>query len=309
MDTAGVNSDTIGDINTGHQLVIVAIPSETDPVRQYSSEKEPHLTLLYLGDPGFDSSQFELVTGYVEHAASLLSPFYLNVENRDVLGDKQADVLFFSERWAKGVAAFRTNLLRNDLISKAYASTNQFEEWNPHLTMGFPGSPAKKDTREYPGFTDVCFDRVAFWVGDYTGPTFKLEYPEYDMDAVMAQTEQGRAAVDDVLEHFGVKGMHWGVRTSRGGTPPSHYVPSQDAANVASSKAKVRAGGTKTLSTKELQDLVTRLNLEQQFTKLQPSGQKKAGKIISDILLNVGKQQATKLASDLATKQIANLLK
>jgi 2'-5' RNA ligase len=296
--------------SNAHQIVIVALPSENDAVRKFSSEKEPHLTLLYLGDPGFDSSQLDLVAGYVEHAASELSPFYLTVESRDVLGDQKADVLFFSKTWSKNVDTFRSQLLKNDTISKAYLAADQFDEWNPHLTMGFPATPAKPDTREYPGFTYVEFDRIALWNGDYTGPTFKLKYPEYGMGIEVAQSDQGKAAMNEVISHFGIKGMRWGVRTSRGGTPASTHKPSTDAETVDASKAKVKAGGTKTLSTKELQELVTRMNLEQQFSKLQaPSGQKKAGKIITDILLNVGKQQATKVASDLASKQISALLK
>lgn len=251
---------------SAQQLVIVALPSENEQVLKFSSDKEPHLTLLYLGSPGYDASELALVTGFVEHAASLLKPFGLEVKERGLLGASQADVLFFNKKWTKAIDTFRGQLLKNELISKAFLSTSQFDEWNPHLTMGFPGNPAKKDDREFPGFSWVSFNRIALWTSDSEGPTFKLEYSD-DMEEVpVSQADLGRAAIDDVLKHFGVKGMHWGVRGGKG-TPTAHP-SSEDAQRVAESKAKLKSSGTKALSTKELQELVTRLNLEQQFSNL-----------------------------------------
>src|SRR5882757_2880237 len=462
------------------QVVIVALPSENDPVLKFSSDKEPHLTLLYLGSPGYDASELALVTGFVEHAASLLQPFGLEVKERGVLGASHADVLFFNKKWTKAVDTFRGQLLKNELISKAFLSTSQFDEWNPHLTMGFPDNPAKKDDREFPGFSWVSFNRIALWTSDSAGPTFKLEYST-DMEEVpVSQADLGRAAVDDVLEHFGVKGMKWGVRKDQGhsgeraktkkiakldskfqrnsqslsttiklhnraaeltnkdidrinnklqyknadftknsplrqkyyaehqkafldnlkkaadelgtnasgtkkysivdkgdswdvsvqdvkhasgdtesfsvnvsydsmghivkldvlddalaqrekfvddflehfgvkgmrwgvrggkGSPTAHP-SSEDAQRISESQAKVKSGGTKALSTKELQELVTRLNSEQQFDRLGPStGKKAATKFITDTLVNIGKQELTKAASGIAAKQVAGLLK
>ncbi len=108
--------------------------------------------------------------------------------------------------------------------------------------------------------------------------------------------------LEDVLAHFGVKGMHWGVRKSD--TPASN-----DAATAKALKKKAKVGGKKSLSNEELEVLIKRMNLEQQFTKLNPPANKEAKKFVTDILQNVGKQQATKFASDVAAKQIAALLK
>jgi ribosomal protein S18 acetylase RimI-like enzyme/2'-5' RNA ligase len=228
-------------------FVVVALPSENDNIAKYSSEKKPHLTLCYLDGSKFDSSQLELAMGYVQHAASELSPFMLHVEERGTLGDKNADVLFFEKSWSKNIARFRDSLLRNDLMMTAYQSADQFPQWTPHLTMGYPETPAKKYDREDDGFSYVNFDRIAFWMGDSEGPEFKLKYPDDGMELAMSQIDRGRAALSSVLshadsgfnledeyggfldfleknlseldgapvEHSGVKGMKWGIRKDR----------------------------------------------------------------------------------------------
>lgn len=107
------------------------------------------------------------------------------------------------------------------------------------------------------------------------------------------------------ITHFGVKGMKWGVRRQA-----KRQASSDDARNAQDSKVKVKkAKGTHVLSNKELQDLVTRMNLEQQFDKLKPASKSRVvGKFVADLMLSVGKQQAQKIATDAATKQIAKLL-
>ena len=279
----GRNSHVIDELvglnNLSHvdkSMIVVALPSPDDLVRKISSEKEPHLTLLYLGDPGFDQKQIELIADYVGHAASLICQFQLEVESRGVLGDKDADVLFFDKRWSKEIQSFRTQLLRNDLVSKAYLSTDQFPEWTPHLTLGYPTSPAKKFPEGFDRIYGVNFDRIALWTGDYSGPTFQLKRQSYDMEVAMSQTQRGRAFVTGAsLNHYGVKGMHWGVRKDRsdgGSGSDSKTTPkpkmSEDAKNVERAFAKINRGGTDALSNQELQHLVSRLNLEQQYSRL-----------------------------------------
>lgn len=109
--------------------------------------------------------------------------------------------------------------------------------------------------------------------------------------------------VEEFLEHYGVKGMKWGVRNA------DRPAASGDAENFRGVKTKARAGGVKSLTNKELQDFITRANLEQQYHRLNPSAKKKALQFTADILLGVGKQQAMKLAGDAATKLVSELLK
>lgn len=273
-DVVGVNSLAHDD----KSMIIAALPSPEDPVWKISSEPAAHLTILYLGDPGWDQTQLDLVTEFVEHAASLIHQFHLDVESRGVLGDKNADVLFFDKRWSKDIATFRAQLLQNDLIAKAYLSTDQFPEWAPHLTLGYPTAPAKKAPDGYDRIYGVGFDRVALYTGNYTGPTFQLNRQVYDMEVAMSQLERGRAFITgDGLTHYGVKGMHWGVRkaaSSEGGgsAPAPKPAPkprmSEDAKNVEKAFGKIDRGGTDTLSNHELQSVVNRLNLEQQYSRL-----------------------------------------
>lgn len=278
-------------MDTANSLVIVALPDENDPVRQYSSEKEPHLTLLYLDGTGLDASDLEHIAEYVGHAASMLPRFSLDVESRGALGDQNADVLFFSKRWAQNIATFRGQLLKDDLINKAYLSADQYPEWTPHLTMGYPTSPAKKDTREYPGFSYVSFDRIAFWTGDYTGPTFQLK--PYDLEVSMEQTairNNVTQGMIDSLAHFGVKGMKWGVRRSASELASNKPPASEDVLRVDAHRNTVKAGGTRALSNKELRELVDRMNLEQQYSDLKAKNKSTIDKGHSEVkrILSLG---------------------
>ena len=93
--------------------------------------------------------------------------------------------------------------------------------------------------------------------------------------------------LDDVLAHYGIKGMKWGVRRSeaqlaraRGkkeakrkkkeGPPPS-----EDAAKARESQTKAKKEGLATLSNRELQELNKRLNMEQQYRNLTRESQRK----------------------------------
>lgn len=277
-------------------LVIVAISSEDDYTWRLSSEKIPHLTLLNLGEMTA-STPVGRITDFLEHVASTsMHQFGLSVERRGELGENAADVLFFGGGHnIKFLEDVRSFLLGNKEIRQAYEAATQFPVFTPHLTLGFPETPAKPDKRDYPGISWVNFDRVALWTGDFEGPTFRLK-DNHGWEMSMSD------AVEDFLAHFGVKGMHWGTRKRTSSIPAS-----DDHQRLASVKEKSKAGGTKALSNKDIQDYLNRLNLERQFNQTKPSGM--AGKFISELLLGVGKQQATKATSDFAGKQVGNLLK
>lgn len=72
--------------------------------------------------------------------------------------------------------------------------------------------------------------------------------------------------VDAFLEHYGVLGMHWGVRRGRGAAAKAPA--SSDAAKANTLLKKAKTEGTHTLSNEDLKHLTTRLNLEQQYSRL-----------------------------------------
>lgn len=103
---------------------------------------------------------------------------------------------------------------------------------------------------------------------------------------------------EETLAHYGVKGMRWGVRRARGSdgrvvetpvsvkTTPGKRVktsggtgqkPSEDAVRVATARQKAKKSSLDSLSNKELQELVNRMNLEQQYSRLS-GGKKNAGR-------------------------------
>jgi 2'-5' RNA ligase len=212
-------------------LVIVAIPAEDDYIHKISSEKIPHMTLLFLGEVS-KVKNFSEILNFTAHATSRsLMRFGMDVDRRGVLGEEQADVLFFSKSKWNGFElanCYRSYLLKDDNIRIAYDSVEQFPEWVPHITLGFPDTPAKPDERDYPGINYVNFDRIAVWFGEFEGIEFPLKSYDWDMDLAVAYSgqkavenvlshsstteTQGSLFVEDILAHHGVKGMQWGVR-------------------------------------------------------------------------------------------------
>lgn len=214
-------------------VVIVAIPDENDRVWKVSSEKIPHLTVLFLGE---QVSNLEKITEFVEHAVNTtLNRFYLPVDRRGELGDDKADVLFFKKgRYDyKAIREFRATLLQDHNIKTAYDSAEQYENWHPHLTLGYPETPAKEIPDDMiDRFYDVCFNKIAIWTGDYDGPEFLLkEWGDIDeaLDCMPMDVRMSN------LEHHGVKGMRWGHRTKTPSViekPKNHLTGKQTAAVV-----------------------------------------------------------------------------
>ena len=258
-----------------HGLVVVAIPRDDDYVWKISSEKVPHMTLCYLGEPDLEPEQLANMVQYVGHAASLVHRFWMSVDRRGKLGPKDADVLFFDKGISnKLINQFRSNLLANDDIMAAYQSAEQYPVWTPHLTLGYPETPAKPDKRDY-GFNGVEFDKIAIWTDDFEGPTFQLKsYREEDV-TVAAMMDAGA----EYLEHYGVKGMKWGKRRAR-----IRDARSADSQAVRDIRAKKRDTKITSLSNKELQDAITRFNLEKQYKQLDPTVTRKGGQFVKGLI-------------------------
>jgi hypothetical protein len=118
-------------------------------------------------------------------------------------------------------------------------------------------------------------------------------------------------SADEFLAHFGVKGMKWGVRKDAAlrGTSSVHAAH-EDAIKAQAAKEKVKVGGVKALSNEELQALVTRQNLEQNFARLNPK-QVSAGKNFANTVSQIGAnsiKNTTQKTADKALQKGADAL-
>jgi len=190
-------------------VAIVAVPNKSDPVWAVSSQKIPHMTLLYLGD-ALAEEDYRKVQEFVTHVAdTTLHRFGMSVDKRGTLGDDDADVLFFHNEENSAISLFRAYLLQDTTIREAYEKTEQFDGWTPHLTLGYPDSPAKKDPREVSEFYYIGFDKLMIWTDEFAGPEIELN----DLGAAVAMSGVADAT-QTFLAHYGVKGQRWGVRKS-----------------------------------------------------------------------------------------------
>lgn len=73
-------------------------------------------------------------------------------------------------------------------------------------------------------------------------------------------------SLQEIIMHFGIKGMKWGVRRA---DPSSASTPSEDSAKATELRQKIKTSGTRSLSNTELQTVITRLNLETQYAGLK----------------------------------------
>lgn len=272
-------------------LVVVAIPKQDDHVWDISSEKVPHMTLLFLGDVDWSEAEISRTAGFIEHASSMFTRFGLTVDKRGTLGEDKADVLFFEKGWSfKRVDSFRQTLLANNNIKAAWQKAPQFEEWTPHLTLGFPETPAHEETRDWPiGWVE--FDRIALWTGDSDGPTFELP-TEQDMALEMSAQDQAAEVVERILSHHGVKGMKWGVRKGRG-TPRA--------------RTKFSKSPSK-LDSAELTKRIARMEAEKKYNSLNQKDKSKGRQITEEILTDSGKRIAKTVATGAGLALVKTLI-
>ena len=105
--------------------------------------------------------------------------------------------------------------------------------------------------------------------------------------------------VDDFLEHFGIKGMKWGVRKEK--APAA-----EDASRASTLHTQVKKSGTASLSNKDLQTLVTRMNLESQYKNLSGKNTS-AGKKFVDDLIGEAQNEAGKQAKSAVSSATAKV--
>ena len=121
--------------------------------------------------------------------------------------------------------------------------------------------------------------------------------------------------VEDFLEHFGKKGMRWGVRTVANHQPSSSPVlvktsgsrpiktaggrghsPSSDAKEHAARLRLARKSGLQSLSDKDLKALNSRIQMETNFRKTVPRTRtQKAVKFVGNFIAKQGQRELAAL--------------
>ena len=103
----------------------------------------------------------------------------------------------------------------------------------------------------------------------------------------------------DELCHFGIPGMKWGVRRfqNRDGT-----LTSSGKKRRANSE-QARMEQIKSMDSKDLQDRINRLQLEQRYAQLTKPQASAGEKFVKEVLTNAAKQTATNYATKFMTSQ------
>lgn len=265
---------------------IVALPEETNPVHKVSSEKAAHMTLLFLGEQSEPALAIRMIETLQHTIDSLrLTKFSIGVERRGILGRDQADVLFFYKDESGRARDLRDMLLKNDDFKQAYDSTEQYPEWTPHLTLGYPDRPAKPIPEDRHSISWITFDRIALWIEDSDGPEIRLNSygPEPETvehtDRMIKKGTLAMNEAEDFLAHYGVKGMKWGVR-KRDKTPGARKAERASARQEAS-QAKAKAKATRSGARGAIgADLGSKFNLKTRDGKIR-TGATTAGLILA----------------------------
>ena len=102
---------------------------------------------------------------------------------------------------------------------------------------------------------------------------------------------------ENYLVHYGVLGMKWGIRKDRQGvnrgiraTSPTHGSLPASPEHVESRRvmSQKRTAGIHTLSNKELQSTINRLNLERSYSSLDPTATQQGYKYVKETLAVAG---------------------
>lgn len=160
---------------------VFLVPVSDDPIVAASSEPA-HLTTVWLGEMGDldDETRQALITEVWTYADTLDGPVVVPAAERGLLGDEDADVQFLEKTDA--LVALRDGLISGSpTVEKVMNSVEQYPDWTPHVTLGYPETPA---AGEYDGDA-VTFDRMGLWIGP--------DHYEFAMGGDMAGKELAEA--------------------------------------------------------------------------------------------------------------------
>lgn len=109
----------------------------------------------------------------------------------------------------------------------------------------------------------------------------------------------GTQDLNNVLAHFGIKGMKWGQRKKK------PLPVSRDAKQKLNIKERVKKEKVASVSNKDLRAAIERMRLEQDFKRLKVNEQSGITRWISSTLLEIGKREVQVAATKAVATAIA----
>ncbi|QWY82761.1 head maturation protease [Arthrobacter phage SilentRX] len=191
LDEAAGKTLTASAEEPSTSATIMALPAETDPVSGASSEADgAHCTLLFLGNAAaldrdaLAAALERFVTG------GQVGVMTEKVAGRATLGPNKADVALID---GASLVNIRNGLLEDNTIVQAFQSVEQYPTWIPHVTLGYPETPA---SAEFTG-ESITFDRLALWFGEDRTAVYPLgeAMPAQDQPEQPAAKEKAVAAM------------------------------------------------------------------------------------------------------------------
>lgn len=113
---------------------------------------------------------------------------------------------------------------------------------------------------------------------------------------------------DDILAHFGVKGMKWGVRksTTRGSTPPSKRTPKE-----ASGGEKRQSLDMHSMSDAQLRTAINRIKMQKEYAQLTappPKEKSRTRQLVENIVFSSAEAAGKKVLTGALTNALENAL-
>ena len=108
--------------------------------------------------------------------------------------------------------------------------------------------------------------------------------------------------VDDVLQHFGIPGMHWGRRSGGHSISKSPIKKVASLSEDAAKKNALKKKSISEMSNSELKALNERMQLEKTYKELSKTDTSAGKKFVTDLLVGSAKQAAANYTAKVMTK-------